>query len=372
MLDERAVGWPAGFGRGPGEEEALLVLTALCGITPAGLLTLARAEATASACLAAIRVGRAGSEADAEHARSLRAETIRAAVESCGARLVVWGSPEYPSQLEHLRDPPVALFVRGGRLPPQPGTVAVVGARGCTAGGRDLARSLGHDLAAAGAVVVSGAARGIDAAAHEGALDARGETVAVLGCGIDRVYPAASRSLLGRIAASGAIVSEYPPGVPARPQRFPARNRIIAGLCSALVVVEGRERSGSLISARHALEHGRDVFAVPGAVTNPLAATPLELIRDGAGLIRHSRDLLQDLKLGGSLDQAPARAVRADLTLAERAALDALTGPTLAETVARALGVGVSDVVPLLFQLEMKGLVRCAGGRYERRLPVDA
>lgn len=367
--DEAQGGWPEGFGRGPRERPALLVLSGLRGITPAGLLALARIEGTAARCLTAIREGRAGSVGDAEHARALTADAIRSSIEACGARVVAWRSAEYPSQLEHLKDPPAVLFVRGGPLPAQPGTIAVVGARNCTAGGRDLARGFGCELAAAGAVVVSGAARGIDAAAHEGALEAGGYTVAVLGCGIDQAYPPASRSLLRRIEAAGAIVSEYPPGVPPEPQRFPARNRIIAGLCSALVVVEGRERSGSLISARHALEHGRDVYAVPGAVTNPLAATPLELIRDGAGLVRHADDLLDDLglaRVGVRTSAGP------DLSVGERATLEAMAGPVLPEAVAKALGMPLAEVLPLLFQLELKGLVRSAGGRYERRRPVGA
>ncbi|HEX9123357.1 MAG TPA: DNA-processing protein DprA [Actinomycetota bacterium] len=357
-----------GFGRDPAERRAVLVLSALRGQRPADLLALAREEGTAVACLAAIREGRAGSELDVRFSRSLDAARIDGELRSCGARLVVWGSREYPPQLEHLRDPPGWLFVRGASPPIQSGTIAVVGARNCSDLGRELARSFGRELAAAGAVIVSGAARGIDAAAHEGALDVGGRTVAVLGCGIDLAYPPGSRGLLRRIEQEGTIVSEYPPGVPAEPQRFPARNRIIAGLCAALVVVEGRERSGSLISARHALEHGRDVYAVPGAVSNPLSAAPHALIRDGAGLIRHVEDLLSDLELARVLGPAPPPV----LTLVEQAALDAMTGPVLPETVARALGVTVAEVVPLLMQLELKGLVRSSGGRFEPRLPLGA
>ncbi|MFB3739309.1 MAG: DNA-processing protein DprA [Candidatus Velamenicoccus archaeovorus] len=367
MPDEPA-GWPDRFGRGPAERRALLVLSALRGMRSADLLALARSERTAVRCLAAIRAGRAGSAGDARFAGTLDPDRIAAELRSCGARLVPWGSREYPAQLEHLPDPPGWLFVRGGPPPARGGTVAVVGARGCTELGRDLARELGRALAAAGATVVSGAARGIDAAAHEGALEAGGRTVAVLGCGIDLAYPRASRRLLERIRGQGCIVSEYPPGIPPDGHRFPARNRIIAGLCSALVVVEGRERSGSLISARHALELGRDVYAVPGAVNNPLSAAPLALIRDGAGLIRGPDDLLTDLRLSSAI--GPHASPR--LTLVERAALDAMTGPVLPETVARALGATVAEVVPLLMQLELKGLVRSAGGRYESRLPVGA
>ncbi|MBI2238034.1 MAG: DNA-protecting protein DprA, partial [Actinobacteria bacterium] len=214
--------------------------------------------------------------------------------------------------------------------------------------------------------VVSGAARGIDAASHEGALGVGGTTIAVLGCGIDIAYPSGSRSLIACIARAGAVVSEYPPGVPAEPFRFPARNRIVAALGSALVVVEGAAGSGSLISADHALDIGRTVYAVPGAVNNPLAQVPLALIREGAVPIRGVDDLLWDLKLSSVLPGSGAP--RADVSLAEEIVLSLLTGPVLPEKVAREMGLSVPEVIPLLMGLEMKGLVRSVGGRFEQRL----
>jgi DNA processing protein len=161
-------------------------------------------------------------------------------------------------------------------------------------------------------------------------------------------------------------VSEYPPGVPARPFRFPARNRIVAGLCRATVVIEGAAGSGSLITGEHALEFGREVYAVPGAVNNPLAEVPLALIRDGAGMIRGPDDLLSDLGLDAALTPPP------DLSLAERAALDALVGPTLPEHVARELHVGLADALTLLMALELRGLVRSVGGRFESTIAARA
>ena len=160
-------------------------------------------------------------------------------------------------------------------------SVAIVGARACSSYGRSVARTLGRELAAAGLVVVSGMARGIDGEAHRGALEAGGATVAVLGCGIDRDYPAAHRDLASRIVGHGLIVSEYEPGIEPAPWRFPARNRIIAGLCAATVVVEARERSGALITADFALEDGREVMVVPGEITSP-----------GSLLSRRSRETL--------------------------------------------------------------------------------
>lgn len=356
--------WPEGFADGRGNLRALLVLSALRGITPGRLLEVADRAGDAAACLAAIREGRAGSEADRRFADRLDPDEIAAAARESGARLVPWGSAEYPQQLVSIHDPPAALYVKGGALPDMPRAVAAVGARRCTDLGREIARSIGRGLAAAGVTVVSGAARGIDAAAHEGALDAGGLTVAVLGCGIDQVYPPGSRALIGRIGETGAVVSEYAPGVPPEPFRFPARNRLIAGLAAATVVVEGAARSGSLITGDHALEFGRDVYAVPGAVTNPLAEVPLALIREGAIMIRGVEDLLSDLKLDGA--DGPLR--RVDLTLIERAALDELTERVLPEKVAGALGLSVPDVLPVLMSLEMKGLARAVGGRFEPTL----
>jgi len=364
--DARPTKWPAGFAEGREDRSALLVLSCLRGLTPRKLLEMAARERSAAACLAAVRGGRAGSDADREFAGELDPARIEAALSACGARFVPADSQEYPATLDELADPPAALFVLGRALPVPGAAVAVVGSRSCTDFGRDLARDIGEGLATRGVCVVSGAARGIDAAAHEGALAAGGHTAAVLGCGIDQAYPPGSRALLARIAREGTVVSEYAPGVPAEPFRFPARNRIIAGLGRALVVVEGAKGSGSLISAEHSLDLGREVFAVPGAVHNPLADAPHALIREGATLIRGVSDLLADLGRSGGRDGEPPP-VRLDVTLAEQAALDRITGSVLPEKVAREMGLSVPQVIPLLMGLEMKGLVRSVGGRFEPR-----
>ncbi len=173
--------------------------------------------------------------------------------------------------------------------------VAVVGARACSAYGAHVGRVVGRELAAAGVVVVSGLARGIDGEAHRGALEAEGTTIAVLGCGIDRDYPAAHRRLAIEIAEAGLVVSEYEQGVDPAPWRFPARNRIVAGLTSAVVIVEARERSGALITADFALEEGREVFAVPGEITSRLSVGTNELIRLGATPLTKAADVLDVL-----------------------------------------------------------------------------
>jgi len=205
------------------------------------------------------------------------------------------GEATYPTLLRGIPDPPPALWLRGDapeELLTRP-SVAIVGARACSSYGRSVARSLGRELAAAGLVVVSGLARGVDGEAHRGALDVGGITVAVLGCGIDRDYPAAHRELARRIVENGLIVSEYEPGVEPAPWRFPARNRIIAGLCAATVVVEARERSGALITADFALEDGREVMVVPGEITSAVSAGSNALLRLGATPVTAASDVLE-------------------------------------------------------------------------------
>lgn len=358
--------WPAGFASGPRNRRALLILSALRGLTPRKLLELARREGTAEACLSRVIAGRAGSDADTEFARKADAAALLSALDACGARLIGAGDPEYPAGLQDLADPPAALFARGRRMSPHDLRVSVVGARSCSALGREVATDIGKGLARAGVVVVSGAARGIDAAAHEGALagtaDGAGSTLAVLGSGIDEYYPRSSAPVLRRVAERGTVLSEYAPGVPAEPFRFPARNRIIAGLARAVVIVEGADGSGSLITAEHALDIGREVFALPGAVNNPLARAPLSIIRDGATMIRGAEDLLADLGLLGD----PRAAILAQLNLVEDAVLRHLKGPTLPDLVARELGCEIGDVMGILLGLEMKGLVRSLGGRFEQ------
>jgi DNA processing protein len=358
-------GWPDAFARSAEDLEAALVLSGLLGTSPRRLLQLAAEHGTASAVLAEIRLGRAGSASDAEVARTLQPGAIAAAAEACGARLVPWGSSEYPEQLRHVHDPPAILYVIGGPLPERTGAVAVVGARACTELGRELSREIGGALGAAGVTVVSGAARGVDAAAHEGALEAGGGTLAVLGSGVDVVYPRRGRALLERIREGGALVSELAPGTPPVPRNFPARNRIVAGLCGATVVVEGAKGSGSMITAEHAMEFGRDVYGVPGPVTSPLSAVPLQLIRDGATMIRGPEDLLEDLGLAAGPPQLPGLG---DLGREERRALELLATPTLPDRLAAAIGADVPGTVALLMRLELRGLVRAVGGRYEATL----
>jgi DNA processing protein len=295
-------------------------------------------------------------------------------VASAGARLVVVGDDEYPPALWELFDPPAGLFVRGRDLREDGARVAIVGARNATESGMDVARHLGRALAEAGATVVSGAARGIDSAAHVGALAADGPTVAVLGSGIDIAYPRVHGGLVERIAAVGSVVSEYPPGTQPRNFRFPARNRLVAGLSQGVVVVEGGEKSGSMITAEHALDLGRTVFAVPGPITSELSWAPLTLIREGATLIRGGLDLLDELGLAppGSSASDGTRALPSGLCEDEVATWLALTSTATLEAVAQVTRLSVPAALAALSTLEVRGLVRSTGGRFERRVPSRA
>jgi DNA processing protein len=215
-----------------------------------------------------------------------------------GARVVGRDEPDYPALLTHIYDPPPVLYVLGSVAGDEgERSVAVVGARQCTPAGGVLARRLSRDLASAGAVIVSGLARGIDSEAHRGALEAKGRTVAVLGSGLDRLYPPENARLAAQIARSGAVVSEFPFGTGPHPGHFPRRNRIIAGWGRALVVVEARAKSGALVTAGCALEGGREVMAVPGHPSQPTAEGTNALLRDGAALVRDASDVALELGL---------------------------------------------------------------------------
>jgi len=275
------------------------------------------------------------------------------------------GGAGYPALLAQLHDPPPRLWLRGDAVDAlaRP-AVAVVGARSCSAYGSQVARSLARDLAGAGLVVVSGLARGIDAEAHRGALEAGGATVAVLGCGIDRDYPARHAELARRIVeAGGLVVSEYEAGVEPAPWRFPARNRIIAGLALATVVVEARERSGALITADFALELGREVFAVPGEITSDLAAGTNRLIRQGAAPLLEVEDVLD--ALGIEAEPGGASASVADVGEPARRVLAELAdGPRGPDDLVRTTGLDAATVAAALVELELAGAAFEAEGTY--------
>jgi len=281
-------------------------------------------------------------------------------LEDRGFRWIARSAAEFPARLRTIHDPPPGLFVRG-RAPlallDRP-CVAIVGARACSSYGTAVALAFGRELAAAGVVVLSGLARGVDAAAHRGALDG-GETAAVLGCGIDRDYPRAHASLAAAIAERGLILSEYPPGVEPAPWRFPARNRIVAGLAGATVVVEARERSGALITADLALDEGREVLAVPGEITSHLSRGTNALLRLGATPATCVDDVLSAL----GVEAAPAEPVELAGSLAAIRAVVA-DAPAGVDDLVRRTGLAPGDVAAALAELELLGLVAASDGLY--------
>jgi DNA processing protein len=275
-------------------------------------------------------------------------------------------SPPFPPLLRAIHDPPPGLFVRGEadvELLSRP-AVAIVGARACSGYGASAARTLARDIARAGIVVISGLARGIDAEAHRGALEAGGATIAVLGCGIDRDYPAAHAELARRVATNGLIVAEYAPGVAPAPWRFPARNRIVAGLAEVTAVVEARERSGALITADLALEEGREVFAVPGEITSALSAGTNALLKLGASPLTCAADVLSCFGLEPVETDAIALSGESGQVLA--LLRESASG---ADELARATGLPASAVARALVELELGGRVIAADGLY-RSTPV--
>ena len=274
----------------------------------------------------------------------------------------------YPAMLRNIPDPPPALYVEG--TVPETVSVALVGSRKASTTGIETARALGLALAERGVCVVSGLALGVDAAAHEGAVDAGGPTVGVLGCGIDVVYPRNNRALFDAVRRHGALVSEYYLGEAPLAWRFPARNRIIAGLAATLVVVEAPEQSGALITARHGLDAGRDVWAVPGPPGVRECRGSNGLLADGAGVLWDIPEFVEYVApRGAAVSAAPVPTVPAGLPDTEAAVLSGVgLEPRGVDAVARLSGVEMPEVLPALALLELKGFVRRDGvGAYVRR-----
>jgi DNA processing protein len=307
-------------------------------------------------------------------------------LESLAARVVPRPDRGYPERLRALVDAPCVLLVRGRVESLAMGGVAIVGARAATQAARQTARRLARELAAGGLTIISGLARGIDAAAHRGALEAGGRTIAVLACGPDRIYPPEHRELAREICESGAVVSEMPLGAPPRRAHFPLRNRLISGLSLGVIVVEARRRSGSLITVRHALDQGRDVFVVPGAVEGPFAEGTNALLRDGARPVLCARDVFEDLGLdapcgngagsrradrAGSAAVNPTSVARAsELPDSAAALILALLedGPLSRDIIAERSGLGPGSLSRALLELELADrVVSDRDGRLQRK-----
>src|SRR5208282_5548869 len=288
--------------------------------------------------------------------------------------LLNWTDPEYPQNLLQIYDPPVLLYVRGNPQILNHPAISIVGTRRPTLYGTQMAERLGRDLAARGIVIVSGLARGIDAIGHHGALAANGPVIGVLGTGIDVCYPKENKKLFEKVLEHGAILSEFPTRTHPAPENFPIRNRIVAGMPLGVVIVEGAEYSGSLITARLAMEFGREVFGVPGNVTQAVSFAPNQLIKQGAKLVTNAEDVIEELPtpvraalVKAEQPEAEQRnlLVAASLNPSEKKVYELLSTEESKhiDDIVERTGLNSSEVLATLFDLEMKGIVRQSPGK---------
>ena len=312
------------------------------------------------------------------HVAALKTHQIPASVEAemdlvvgRGYRIVTLADPEYPQLLRQIPDPPLLLYTYG-RLEYSPAKLAMVGSRNATAYGLTTTKSLSSTLASLGLTIVSGMARGIDTAAHEGALAAGGKTIAVLGSGLERIYPAENKRLFHRISEAGAVVSEFPLMTEPEAHNFPVRNRIISGMSLGTVVVEATKKSGSLITARLAVEQNREVFAVPGSIQSFKSIGTHTLIKQGAKLVEHAQDIIEELTPMIRLNELPARLNRnsaddkkVELTAEEARVYEAIGPyPIHIDDLVRKISMGPGQVSSILLKLELAELIRQSPGKY--------
>lgn len=298
-------------------------------------------------------------------------------VERFGLKATISGDADFPRGLQSLANPPLTLFYRGSLPGPQHPKVAIVGARQCTRYGERIANKLAFDLASMGVEIVSGAARGVDRAAHVGAMEAKGTTHGILGCGLPRIYPREHENLIRDMSVQGAVICEFSPLAPPLPGNFPRRNRIIAALCDALVLIEAKEKSGGLITVRWAADLGRAVFVVPGQVDNPSSAGCLALMRDGVGMIRGADDLMHDMQWESEAEGEDSSttqetesvpATPEHLTASEQRLLACLDHEAIAlDSLLPALDQTPGQVLTALLSLELRGLVKQEPGMRFRR-----
>jgi DNA processing protein len=303
-----------------------------------------------------------------------RAEKEVDAIRRIGCRMLNWTEPEYPQALLQIYDPPVVLYVRGDATLLNLPSIGIVGTRRPTVYGTQMAERMGRDLAARGLVIVSGLARGVDAIAHMGTTAVGGRAVGVLGTGIDICYPKENKKLFEKVLERGAILSELPTGSHPAPENFPVRNRIIAGMPLGVVIVEGKQYSGSLITARLAMEFGREVFGVPGNATQEVSFAPNQLIKQGAKLVTSAEDVIEELPTPVRAVLVKAEAVESEqrnllasegLTAIEKRLYELLSTeePRPIDEIVETSGLNSSEVLATLFDLEMKGIIRQLPGK---------
>ena len=351
------------------------------GIGPKRLLLLAQAFGDLHSAWAASEAHLRAAGLDSESTTNLLRTRTQvdldgemAKVERAGAALLTPEDANYPSLLKNLPDPPLALYLRGTILPQDDLALAMVGTRKATGYGRDAAAFFARQLAQQGVTIVSGLAHGIDSAAHRSALEAGGRTIAVLGCGIDRVYPPDHAELARQITQQGALISEFPVGSKPEARHFPRRNRIISGLSLGVLVVEAPEKSGAMITADLAAEQGRDVFAVPGTIFNAASTGTNRLIQDGAKLVMTVEDILDELNIAQRKVEARTLTRQIAPTGKEEPALLRFLSaqPLPVDELVRQSGLSTAEVLSTLTVLELQGYIEDDGrGSYRRVGLVD-
>jgi DNA processing protein len=290
----------------------------------------------------------------------LEAELLK--LDRLNVSVLTWDSPDYPKLLKNITNPPPALYVRGSLIPQDEWALAVVGTRSATTYGKECARMLVSGLVKNNITVVSGLAYGIDTEAHQAAIRAGGRTIAVMGCGVDIIYPSENKKLAQAIVENGALVSEYPLGTKPESSNFPPRNRIISGLSLGVLFVEGTVQSGARITTDFALEQGREVLAVPGSILHKAGSGPNYLIQNGAKLVASVTDILEELNLTMIAQHTEARAIIPDNDM-EAVILKQLSSePVHVDELGRSTGLPAADVASTLIMMELKGMVRQVGG----------
>ncbi len=361
------------------DENALLWLASVLNITPKRKHELAEKFGSAAALASAGRdkVVKAGFTEDIADAL-FASEPEKYAADILGrlyktqTDFISCNNKEYPSRLKQIYDYPLVLFKKG-TLPDMSDkkVLSMVGSRRCTSYGATVTYDTAKELAGRGVVIVSGMADGIDSMSHRGALDADGDTVAVLGCGVDICYPAGNRELMDRICEKGCVISELPPSVHPSKYTFPARNRIISGLCDVLAVMEADEKSGTLITVDHAIDQGRDVMALPGNVTSRFSRGTNRLIKEGAGIITSAEDICACLGIEeNNKNKKNYEKINISLAPEEKLVYDCIhSEPVTSDEITAVLDMSVRDVQYALTMLELKGAVSAVSGhRYIRRL----
>lgn len=363
--------------------EALVALNLIDGVGPVRTRQLLDHFGEAPAILSASRdqlrrvrgIGEDTAEAIASWEKKIDLNAELKRIEDFKCRVVIGSDPEYPPLLKEIYDPPIVLYVKGSLLPKDKNSVALVGSRMTTSYGMEVARRLGYQLAYLGVTVVSGGARGIDTAAHQGALSAKGRTIVVLGTGLNVVWPAENAPLFERIAENGAVITQFPFNRPGDKQSFPIRNRIVAGMTMGTVVVEANLTSGSLITANMATEYGRQVFAVPGRIDSPRSKGCHDLIKKGAKLCEGAEDILSEFEYLFPPSNKPASAAETgtlpavELSQNERTVYDVLSEQESGiDEVIQASGLPSSAVSVALLSLEMKRLVRQLPGKMFQKI----